>query len=925
MLANSDSDLLTHSVPKRYLVTQLRSVATANGDPKAWHALPAEQVLREFASSPDGLPTAEATRRLAQHGRNALKEAEPISRFAIFARQFKSVLILLLVIAAAISAALGEWVDSIVISAIVVLNAIIGFYQEFSAEKSIAALKKMSAPRATVRRDGKSISIPAAQVVPGDILLLEAGDLVAADARLLEANALRSVESALTGESEPVDKHARPLPEEDLPLGDRANMIFMGTHVTAGTALAVVVATGMHTQLGHIAHLIQQASEPETSPLQEKLHRFGRVLVWIALAIVAMLFGLGLLRGMNFIQLFMTSISLAVATVPEGLPAVVTIALALGVMRMAKRRALVRRLPAVETLGSTNVICSDKTGTLTVGEMTVRELLVAGDVFRVTGEGYEPEGEVLHGEGPISPKQAEHLLELANILIGSNNASLTIEENRWKVVGDPTEGALLAAGHKAGGSRELMERHYPRQHEIPFDSDRKRRTVIRLLPDGKLRAFMNGAPEVLLDRCTHIYTPAGVRPLAPADREMILKINISMANRGLRVLGSAYHDLAGLAPEALTAETVEHSLVFVGLAGMYDPPRPEAKAAVAKCRDAGIRVVMITGDHPHTARAIAAELGIATAKDETLTGRDLEAFTDDELKLRVLRTVVYARVSAEHKLRIIRAWKSHRAVVAMTGDGVNDAPALKGADIGIAMGRTGTEVTKQAADMIVTDDNFASIVAAVEEGRGIFDNIRKTLQYLLATNAGELFFMAVAVALGIPIPLLPLHLLWINLVTDGPPALALATDPIEPGIMRRPPRSAGNSISGWEFWRTVAITGVLTGTVALGVYYYHLRTGSLELARTFAFATLVFSQLLLAPAFRTKSKLFWNLNPLTNLKLLAIITLSFAVQLIIFRNDHLSALLKSLSIPWFDLAWLLPLCAIPALLLELRKALAKRN
>jgi P-type Ca2+ transporter type 2C len=890
-----------------------------------WHRMPPGSVLSKLRTSKDGLSRAEAQNRLTEFGANEIHEGRQVKPWVIFVRQFKSLLILLLVAAAVVSGVLGEWVDSLVIAAIVVLNAIIGFYQEFSAEKSIAALKRMSAPRATVRREGKHVSIPAAQVVPGDILLLEPGDLIAADARLTEANVLRSMESALTGESEAVDKHIEPIAEEKVPLGDRKNMVFMGTHVVAGTGLAMVVAIGMSTELGHIAKMITQAGAGETTPLQEKLHRFGRVLVWISLAIVGLLFGIGLWRGMSFVELLMTSIGLAVATVPEGLPAVVTIALALGVMRMAKRRALVRRLPAVETLGATNVICSDKTGTLTVGEMTVRELFVAGESFSVTGEGYGPEGEVLRGGGPVTPAQAAHLLELADVMIGSNNASLTIEESRWKVVGDPTEGALLAAGHKAGGNKERIERDRPRRHEIPFDSERKRRTVIRLSPDGRFRAFVNGAPDVLLEHCTQIYTSSGVQSLMPSDREAILKNNNIMADRGLRVLGSAYRDITKDATETLTADAVENCLVFVGLAGMYDPPRAEAKAAVAECHEAGIRVVMITGDHGHTARAIAAELGIATDKDETMSGTELETLTENELKARVPQVTVYARVSAEHKLRIVRAWKSHGAVVAMTGDGVNDAPALKGADIGIAMGRSGTEVTKQAADMVVTDDNFASIVAAVEEGRGIFDNIRKTLQYLLASNAGELFVMAAALVLGLPLPLLPLHLLWINLITDGPPALALAADPIEGDVMRRPPRPASDSISGASFWGIVVLTGMLTGGVALAIYHYHLRTSSLELARTYTFATLVFSQLFLALTFRSETKPIWRMSMLSNRKLMATLLISLGLQTAIFRSEPLASLLKCLVLPWSDLALLVAACLLPSLVIEARKGWRQRT
>ena len=814
---------------------------------------------------------------------------------------------------------LGEVVDAIAILAIVVLNAVIGFYQEFNAEKSIAALKKMTAPQAKVRRDGQVISIPASGIVAGDILALEAGDLVAADARLLEAASLKCIESTLTGESEAETKQPATLERDDVPLGDRENMVFMGTSIAAGTGQAVVVATAMNTELGRIAGLIEEAGAEERTPLEKKLESFGRVLVWAALGIVALLFGLGLLRGTKPFELFMTSVSLAVAAVPEGLPAVVTVALALGVLRMSRRRALVRKLPAVETLGSTTVICTDKTGTLTVGEMTVRVLYVAGQSYEVTGEGYGPDGEVRFEGKKAEAPHAAPLLELATVILGCNNAHLVQEEGTWKVIGDPTEGALLAAGAKAGGDRERIEKELPKQHEIPFDSDRKRSTVIRKMPDGKLRAFINGAPDVLLERCTNLYTSTGVRPMTDEDRQSILAQNTAMAQQALRVLGSAYRDLDNASPADLTADAVEHDLVFVGLSGMYDPPRQEAKEAVAKCRAAGIRVVMITGDHPHTATAIAREIGIASADDMAIAGVELDKMSDDELRKRAPRIAVYARVTAEHKLRIIRAWKANDAVVAMTGDGVNDAPAIKGADIGIAMGKSGTEVTKQAADMIITDDNFATIVAAVEEGRGIFDNIRKTLQYLLAGNTGELLLMTVCVIIGLPTPLLPIHLLWINLVTDGLPALCLATDPIDPDVMKRHPRHRSERITNRGFLRTMFLTGFLTAGVAFAVYLYVLKQGNTETARTYAFAVLVFAELLRAFGARSETKPVWRIPLFTNVNLVIVVAISFGLQVWSQHNATLGRFLKTSSMPLTDCFLLLAVGAIPLLVLEMVK------
>jgi Ca2+-transporting ATPase len=795
---------------------------------KDWHSQPAEDVLTQLGSSANGLSAQEVAQRLAADGANEIKEGKRISPVQIFLGQFKSILIWILIAAGVVSGVLGEIVDAIAILAIVVLNAVIGFYQEFNAEKSIAALKKMTAPQAKVRRDGQVASIPASGIVAGDILMLEAGDLVAADARLIEAASLKCIESALTGESESVSKESIQMEAGEVALGDRKNMIFMGTSIASGTGQAVVVATAMNTELGHIAGLMEEAgAEPET-PLQQKLDSFGRILVWVTLGIVVVLFVLGLLRETDPMDLFMTSVSLAVAAVPEGLPAVVTVALAIGVLRMSRRRALVRKLPAVETLGSTSVICTDKTGTLTVGEMTARTLYVSSQIYEVTGEGYGPDGEVrIDGKKAEAP-HLEALHEFATVILACNNANLIQEDGAWKVVGDPTEGALLVAGIKAGGDREEIEKELPKYHEIPFDSDRKLSAVIRKLSDGKLRAFINGAPDVLLDRCTSIYTSDGIRPITDEDRQNILAQNTTMAQQALRVLGSAYRNLENASPVDLTSDTVEKDLMFMGLSGMYDPPRQQAKDAIEKCRAAGIRVVMITGDHPDTATAIAREIGIASAEDKSITGIELDKISDDDLRKRVPTITVYARVTAEHKLRIIRAWKTNDAVVAMTGDGVNDAPAIKGADIGIVMGKSGTEVTKQAADMIITDDNFATIVAAVEEGRGIYDNIRKTLQYLLAGNTGELLLMTACVIIGLPTPLLPIHLLWINLVTDGLPALCLATDPIDPDVMKRHPRSQSERITSHGFLRTMALTGFLTAGVAFGVYYYMLQAGTTE-------------------------------------------------------------------------------------------------
>ena len=892
---------------------------------RAWHQLPEGEALQDFrVDAATGLTAAEAAKRLAVDGPNRLQAGKRKGAGLIFAAQFKSFIIWILLVAGVVSGVLGEKMDAGAIFAIVILNALIGFYQEYSAEKSIAALQHLTAPQCRVRRDGRNLMVAARTIVTGDILVLEAGDLVAADARLLTAASLACIESALTGESVAVAKNPATLAAADVPLGDRTNLVFLGTSVVAGTARAVVVATGMQTELGRIAGLIEAAGGDETTPLQRKLDAVGRILVWASLGIVALLFVLGWWRGMKLLELTLTSISLAVAAVPEGLPTVVTVALALGVRRMARRGALMRKLSAVETLGSTTVICTDKTGTLTMGEMTVRALYVAGQDYEVTGEGYGPVGEVrLAGKSAAASSQ-QSLQELATVLLGCNYAQLTEKAGKWSTTGDPTEGALLVAGAKAGVARPELEQAMPKVAEFPFDSDRKRSSVVRRLPEGRLRAFVNGAPGPLLECCSHLYTADGVRPLTEADRKHLLARTSAMAQRALRILGSANRWLEGGSPAGLTAATVEHDLVFVGLTGMYDPPRPEAKAAVAQCRAAGIRVVMITGDHPETALTIARGIGIAAAGDVAVAGGELSRLSDAELRGRVGQIAVYARVTAEHKLRIVRALQAEGGVVAMTGDGVNDAPAIKGADIGIAMGRTGTEVTKQAADMIILDDNFATIVAAVEEGRGIFDNIRKTLQYLLAGSTGELLLMAICVVGGWPVPLLPIHLLWINLVTDGLPALCLATDPIDSDVMKRRPRLRTESITNRGFLRVMAFTGLLTGGVAFAVYFHFLQTSTPEMARSQAFAVLVFAELFRAFGARSATKPVWRISLFSNFNLVLVVALSVGLQVFSQHDAAFGRFLRTSAISFGDCFILIALGTIPLVGLEIVKVIRHR-
>ena len=878
-----------------------------------WHLLSVEAVLLRLRTRSIGLSAAEAAQRLTRDGPNQLQDRQRGSAWTTLGRQFGSVMIWILIAAAVISGVVGDAVDAAVIAVIALLNVAVGFWQEFKAERSIAALRKLTSPQAKVMRDGVPVSVPAAEVVAGDLLLLEAGDLVVADARVIACASLACIEAALTGETEAVDKQVDALGETELPLGDRSNLVFMGTSVAAGTGRALVVATAMASELGQIAALIGHVDGDQDTPLQQKLDAFGQVLIWAAMAVVALLFVLGWWRGSPLDELLLGSISLAVAAVPEGLPAIVTVALSMGVMRMARHRTLVRKLAAVETLGSVTVICTDKTGTLTVGEMTARALHVGGRRFAVSGEGYGPEGSIADPDRPS-------LLALGTVLVACNNTHRSLVDGRWTLLGDPTEGALLVAGIKAGCDRDMLDRSMPLLHSFPFDSTRKRSSVVRRSLDGSLTVYANGAPGPLLDACTRIRGVDGSsRPITDADRTEIHDAISDMASEALRVLGSARRALpAGF--DGFTAKAVERELTFVGLTGLLDPPRPEARAAIASCRAAGIRVVMITGDHPQTAAAIAADLGIVSATDgHAMTGITIDALSDQDLRRQARETAVYARVSAAHKLRIIHALKADGAVVAMTGDGVNDAPAIKGADIGIAMGRSGTEVTRQAADMIITDDNFATIVTAVEAGRGIYDNIRKTLQYLLAGNTAELLLMLVCVLAGLPAPLLPIHLLWINLVTDGGPALCLATDPVDDDVMRRPPRSRLEAVTARGFLPVMLLTGVLTGALALAAYLYMLDHASVEVARSYAFTVLVFAELLRAFGARSETLPVWRISLASNKPLVAVIGLSIAFQ---FASQHVPAIgsvLKTTAIPYADGFALLALALIPLLALEIVK------
>ncbi len=823
-------------------------------DNRAWYQMDGQEVLSILGSDGQkGLSTKEAEMRLLDVGPNMLVESKKKSPLAIFVAQFKDFMVMVLLAATAVSGLLGEVADAVTILAIVVINGVLGFIQEFKAEKSLESLKQMTAPEARVIRGGHEERVPAATVVPGDVVVLETGDRVPADVRLLQATNMEVEESILTGESKPVAKHAKTLEQGNLSLGDRRNMLYMGTAITRGRGFGVTVGTGMHTEMGQIAGLMESVVEEET-PLQRRLDQLGRWLVVLCLSICAVVVLTGVVRGEPLYQMFLTGVSLAVAAIPEGLPAIVTVALAIGVQRMIRRRAIVRKLPAVETLGCATIICSDKTGTLTRNEMTVRELLCGDERIAVSGQGYEPRGEFVSLTGVERPVSNLNLLLTA--MVACNNAHLRREgigagglfrRNRqdiWSIQGDPTEGALLVAAAKGGIWREGVEKTIPRLIEHPFDSDRKRMSTVCRLDNQNMRVFVKGALDMVLERCQSIYRHGRLEPLTPSHRRLVLEVNESMALKALRVLAVAYRDLpAGV--DLTDPEAVEKDLTFLGMAGMIDPPRPAAVQAVKVCQEAGIRVAMITGDHPTTARAIARELGLPSGEKQLLTGTDLDAMDDDALARVVEDISVFARVSPKHKLLIVRALKARGHVVAMTGDGVNDAPAIKEADIGVAMGLTGTDVTKEASAMVLGDDNFATIVAAVEEGRGIYDNIRKFIRYLLSCNVGEVLTMFVAALAGLPLPLLPIQILWVNLVTDGLPAMALGVDNPDPDIMRRKPRHPRESVFSRGLARKIISRGLYIGlgTPLVFVIALYLGDNNLTVARTMAFTTLVFSQL----------------------------------------------------------------------------------
>jgi P-type Ca2+ transporter type 2C len=883
---------------------------------KNWYGLEIPEVVAELKGNDgNGLEKDEAARRLMEYGPNALQAGRVISPWAILLSQFKNVLILILIVAVILSAFLGHSIEAIAISVIILFAILLGFIQEYRAERAMEALKKMAAPMAAVIRDGVELEIPARDVVPGDIILIRAGDKIPADVRLIEAINLQIEEAALTGESIPASKSNQAIPGNDLPVGDRKNMAHAGTVATYGRGRGIVVATGMETEFGKIAKMLSTVETGKT-PLQENLDKVGHILARISIAVVVLIVILGLFRGMPFIEILIFGIALAVAVVPEALPAVVTISLAIGVQRMVKRNALIRRLSAVETLGCISVICTDKTGTLTKDEMTVQKIIFDGETIDISGTGYDPMGEFRQKGALIIPSNPLKMLLQTGLLASDASLYKDAESNQWRIKGDPTEGALVVAAAKAGLYKENLNELYPRIDEIPFSSETKRMTTLNRAQSG-ITAYCKGAPEVILNSCTRTLSQSGEIPLTHSEKEAILKSGQRLAEDAMRVLALACK------PDA-TIQNAEDEMVFLGLVGMIDPPRPEAKEAVRRCAGAGIKVVMITGDHPLTARAIAGEIGLLKT-GHIITGIELEKMDDVELEKEIGNIEVYARVSPADKLRVVTALQKKGYFASMTGDGVNDAPALKKADIGIAMGITGTDVSKEAAAMTLTDDNFASIVAAVEEGRGIFDNIKKYLMYLLSSNIGEILLMILAMFLGLPLPLNAVQILYVNLATDGLPALALAVDPYEADLMRRRPRNPRTGIFTRPVVILMAVGGVWSAGINIGLFAWALHSGlSVKEAMTMTFVSLVLIQFFKAYNFRSDRNSILK-KPFSNRWLNLAVLWELALLALIVYVPVLQGPFGTFSLPAMDWAIVIGLSLTVSPVLELTKWMVRRG
>ncbi len=879
-----------------------------------WYSLNTEEVIKKLKTNEQtGLSTEEVIQRQVKYGKNKLTEKKKKSMFYRFFLQFSDFLILILLAAAAISAFTAyieksnDYIDSIIILAIVIMNAIIGLVQESKAEKAIDALKKLSAPKARVRRNGKEQRIASEDLVPGDIIILDTGDFIPADARILSCNNLSSEESSLTGESVPSEKNSFVISNEDTSLGDRNNMLFSSCSVTTGNAICVVTETGMNTQVGHIANMINSEESPQT-PLQKRLSQTGKYLGIAAIAICIFIFALGMFQGKDFMDMFMTSVSLAVAAIPESLPAVVTIVLAIGVRKLAANRAIIRNLPAVETLGSANVICSDKTGTLTQNKMTVTEV---------------------RNQNGIVDESTELGKEILKFSALCNNATISKNGEKVEFLGDPTETALIIAADKNGQNKQLLEQQYERVYEIPFDSDRKLMTTVHKLENGKYRVITKGAPDILISKCNSYVENSVKSDMTTSVRSLIENENKTMAENALRVLAVSYKDID---EQPTSGSNLEKDLTFIGLIGMIDPPRPEAKAAVKECLRAGIKPVMITGDHVITAKAIARELLILGDKEKAITGEQLDKISQSELEKDIFKYSVFARVSPEHKVRIVKAFQSQGAVVSMTGDGVNDAPALKASDIGCAMGITGTDVAKGAADMIMTDDNFATIVKAVHEGRGIFDNIKKTVRFLVSCNVGEILLILIASIFAMPMPLLAIQLLWINLVTDSLPALALGSEPAESDIMDRKPLKKSEGLFSGGVGYNMIVEGLFIGAISLlafviGAKFFDSMSifrSEPMIGRTMAFAVLSISELVHVFDVKSEHSIF-KTNLLNNKKLILAFFICLFLEVSVITIPFLASIFKCSPLNMQQWLIVAAISISPMIVSEIEKFLANRT
>lgn len=895
-----------------------------------WYKQSTEDVVTTLNTNLDsGLKAAEVETNLAKYGPNELTEQKGKSFLSKIKDQFSDFLVLILIGAALVSILVGEVQDAVVILAIVIVNAFLGLYQEGKAEKSLEALKKMASPNAKVVRNGVTEVIPSADLVPGDLVLLDAGDIIPADLRLVESSNLKIEEASLTGESVPVEKKSKSHFDTDVSLGDRLNMAYMSTIVTYGRGKGVVVGTGHDTEIGKIATMIQSFEE-ETTPLQKKLNQLGKVLGITTIIVCLAVFGIGMLQGREVLEMFMVSISLAVAAIPEGLPAIVTIVLAIGMNKMVKRNAIVKKLLAVETLGTTTVICSDKTGTLTQNEMTVVKVYTDGKILNITGGGYDPVGDFLQDGEKIELDSIGDLDTLLSISALTNDANLEKSGDVYKIIGDPTEGALVTLAGKANIKKAEINKSYPRVEEIPFDSERKMMTTFHenYIPE-KVVSFTKGAPDIIIDRCSHISMDNKIVPFTEAMKKEVLGVNSNFSKDALRVLSFAYKEYDNL-PENISPDINERDMIFVGLTGMIDPPRVEAKEAIKLCKQAGIKTVMITGDFKDTAFAIAKELGMAETEDQAMMGDELNNISDEELQEVVKRVKVYARVSPEHKVRIISALKANGDVTAMTGDGVNDALALKRADIGISMGITGTDVAKNTAEMILTDDNFASIVSAVEEGRIIYSNIKKFVFFLLSCNIGEILLVFVSILLKWPVPLLPIQLLWLNLVTDSFPALALGVEKGDPDIMNEAPRSTDEPILDKSMIFGITFQSIAIAAASLFAYKWGLDTFGFEgqgllQARTIAFATLIAAELLRAYSSRSDKFSLFKIGLFTNMTMVYATTFSFVLLLGVLYVPFLQPIFKTFALGFTEWKIVLSFAFIPLIAGELYKFIFRRK